>query len=91
MQGNNNFVNLCKACIILKENQDSLTGRETKLSSPSPKNGSFLVKEEGQRSDPEFSSGQTERFATETEGAEFDPTTVKLERAQGECLGIRSR
>ena len=27
VQGNNNFVNLCKACIILKENQDSLTTR----------------------------------------------------------------
>ena len=49
-----------------------------------------LIREEEQRSGTEFSAGAQARDGNEGERM-LVPTKVKLIRAQGECLGIRSR
>ena len=77
---------LCKACIILKENQEFSDNSEQKtvFSVPSLAENEFSAKAR--------SKGAGEVFAkAETEPSGLCDEQVKLERAQGECLGIRSR
>ena len=83
VQGNNNFVNLCKACIILKENQEFSDNSEQDRKLPSPYRRKRVFGEKrGARERAEFSrSGKAADG-----GADFATSRSSWKERKGNAL-----
>ena len=92
MKGNDYNFNLCEACIILKRTNFSDTAKQADCVPCSTfKPAKRLKVEEGGAAERGKTSTEAERLKAAAPQAELVTPQVKLKRAQGECLGIRSR